>query len=337
MFKYFDINFIIKKDEPKFKIQLKEKFKKGKLPLLKPKGQPISGSLKEYYWNYLGKDLGQKVFEERQKLFGKKKTFLFFKKHNLLTQEQIKFVEQYFKDLELKTRINREKGTNTEEYHTKLKIAAQKNKHYSSERLKERWKDPEKRSEMCKKLFSEETKKKRIAKFKKHIKENYEEYVAAMNRPERKEKLRNHAHQRMKNKEEKMVKWLNSCRSRQFEVNNIKMNRIEFLTATFLNSLNVKWEYEKLFVLNKKSYIPDFYLPEYNLIIECNGDYWHANPKLFKEKDEVKRTKLTAKQIWERDEERINNFKQNKYNVITLWEEEILNNKFKKKIKNGLN
>lgn len=36
--------------------------------------------------------------------------------------------------------------------------------------------------------------------------------------------------------------------------------------------------------INNGSFIIDFYLPEYQLVIECNGDYWHSRPER-KERD----------------------------------------------------
>ena len=37
--------------------------------------------------------------------------------------------------------------------------------------------------------------------------------------------------------------------------------------------------------INNGSFIIDFYLPEYQLVIECNGDYWHSRPER-KERDQ---------------------------------------------------
>ena len=49
----------------------------------------------------------------------------------------------------------------------------------------------------------------------------------------------------------------------------------------------------------------DFYLPDYNILIEVNGDNIHANPEIFKETDILVPSKLTAKEIWERDKKKI--------------------------------
>ncbi|PKP53830.1 MAG: hypothetical protein CVT92_02540 [Bacteroidetes bacterium HGW-Bacteroidetes-1] len=44
-----------------------------------------------------------------------------------------------------------------------------------------------------------------------------------------------------------------------------------------LNELNIKYETQ----LRLENSFYDFYLPEYNIIIEVDGDYWHANPELY--------------------------------------------------------
>ena len=41
--------------------------------------------------------------------------------------------------------------------------------------------------------------------------------------------------------------------------------------------------YQKQFILN--SVIYDFYVPSKNLLIEVDGDYYHANPLIYEQKD----------------------------------------------------
>ena len=50
----------------------------------------------------------------------------------------------------------------------------------------------------------------------------------------------------------------------------------------------------------------DFLIPNKNLVIECDGDYWH-NRLCVQEKDKIRDNTLT----------------QNGYTVIRLWEHEI--------------
>jgi very-short-patch-repair endonuclease len=60
---------------------------------------------------------------------------------------------------------------------------------------------------------------------------------------------------------------------RETQIENV--NNLEKFMMQILSSLNIKYvfQYEhggKLF---------DFYLPEYNVLLETDGDYWHCNPK----------------------------------------------------------
>ena len=60
-----------------------------------------------------------------------------------------------------------------------------------------------------------------------------------------------------------------------------------------------------------------------NLIIEMNGDYFHANPMMFKEDDEIKvaaSKKFKAKEIWTYDEEKMKVAKDQGYNTLVIWE-----------------
>lgn len=66
----------------------------------------------------------------------------------------------------------------------------------------------------------------------------------------------------------------------------------------------------------------DFYVPEFNTIIECQGDYWHANPLLFEDK---KLNNIQLKNI-DRDKRKKLFIEENQINSIFLWECEIHSN-----------
>jgi len=71
---------------------------------------------------------------------------------------------------------------------------------------------------------------------------------------------------------------------------------IETKTRKELEERGVYFEQEKTIKSEKKKYFVDFFLPP-NVIIECNGDYWH-NPIFFQksyEKDLVKEKYLKSK------------------------------------------
>lgn len=56
-----------------------------------------------------------------------------------------------------------------------------------------------------------------------------------------------------------------------------KKTKPEMIMEEILNNLNLSYQYS--FILEKRQY--DFLLPQYKLIIECDGDYWHVNPKFY--------------------------------------------------------
>lgn len=66
-----------------------------------------------------------------------------------------------------------------------------------------------------------------------------------------------------------------------------------------------------------------------NKIIEYNGDLWHANPKIFKELDvpNFPKNKLTAKQLWDKDNKKIQIAMNNGFSVFVVWESDYKNNK----------
>lgn len=73
------------------------------------------------------------------------------------------------------------------------------------------------------------------------------------------------------------------------------------------------------------SFIYDFYLPKYNLLIEYNGDYWHANPKKYKSGTLLKRIKcneVLVEEIWERDRTKRKEAEDKEYKLTYIWEDD---------------
>jgi G:T-mismatch repair DNA endonuclease (very short patch repair protein) len=71
-----------------------------------------------------------------------------------------------------------------------------------------------------------------------------------------------------------------------------------------------------------KNWVFDFYLPEINLVIECQGDYWHANPDIF---DPNNLNEMQIKNI-ERDERKRKYLSENNINHLFFWENVIIKN-----------
>ncbi len=95
-----------------------------------------------------------------------------------------------------------------------------------------------------------------------------------------------------------------------------KETKIEKILYEFLSSGGVIFEKQKPI----GSFIVDAYVPEINLVIEADGNYWHGTPRGL-ETDARKNLYLTK-----------NNFK-----LIRLTETEILNSTFKERLKTKLN
>lgn len=78
---------------------------------------------------------------------------------------------------------------------------------------------------------------------------------------------------------------------------------------------------------NKRCYIYDFYLPKFNLIIECHGLFWHAHPSLYNENSvlDFPKGKIKASDIWSADSYKMKIAKKRNYNYLVIWENEIDN------------
>lgn len=81
---------------------------------------------------------------------------------------------------------------------------------------------------------------------------------------------------------------------------------------------------------NNKYYLLDCYIPELKLCIEFFGDYWHANPIIYKKDDTIviNNIKRNVTDIWQDDKHRID-FLKRCYNIntIIIWENDYKNKK----------
>ena len=105
-----------------------------------------------------------------------------------------------------------------------------------------------------------------------------------------------------------------------------KDTSIELKIEHLLNELGIR--YEKQYRISK--WVFDFYLTDFNFVIECQGDYWHANPLIFKEN---KLNEVQLKNI-NRDKRKKDFIEEHKIESLFLWESDI--NKNIESIKNML-
>lgn len=85
--------------------------------------------------------------------------------------------------------------------------------------------------------------------------------------------------------------------------------------------------------IKKRDYnpIPDIFIPKLNMVLEIQGNLWHANPRIYDD-DYLIQTwdgLLTAKEIQLRDEIKKKHYENLGYECIFIWEDEIEENKHK--------
>ncbi len=119
----------------------------------------------------------------------------------------------------------------------------------------------------------------------------------------------------------RLVEWKRKNKQRSKSKN----TSIELIVKSFLEQHTIKYiqQYDKI-----SSYYVDFYLPEYNLVIECFGDYWHANPKKYNAEDAIKYPGAIkfAKDVWLKDKQRIDTIISHGYNIECIFESQIKSN-----------
>lgn len=104
---------------------------------------------------------------------------------------------------------------------------------------------------------------------------------------------------------------------------NMTPNNLEKKGYEILDSLNL--EYKKQVLIGNK-FLVDTFIPKYNMVIQFDGDYWHGNPKKYKELSKrQKRRKII-------DKSQNAYFKKCGFNLLRIWESEI--NQLKERLEN---
>jgi hypothetical protein len=103
-----------------------------------------------------------------------------------------------------------------------------------------------------------------------------------------------------------------------------RISKLENKIISILNDLNIPIETQ--FKFNKYFHKYDIHILNTNILLEINGDFWHANPKLYKSDDELnfpRKNKIKALDIWNKDKKNIEYAISENYIVIQLWESDI--------------
>lgn len=127
--------------------------------------------------------------------------------------------------------------------------------------------------------------------------------------------------------------WIKSLKN-HFKQNGNKINKLYFrssLQESIENKLKESFpDIENEFYIfdnkQKRGYSYDIRLN--NKLIEINGDYWHANPKLYDGNFliRINKKEIPAKDIWLEDKYKKSCARRNKYKILYIWESDYNNN-----------
>jgi hypothetical protein len=110
-----------------------------------------------------------------------------------------------------------------------------------------------------------------------------------------------------------------------------RRSNFEFEVSNFLKENNIQFKPDDRIQL--KPLELDFYFAHKNIGIELQGTYWHMDPRKYQPTDFHKIYKMTAKEIWDRDEYKANLCITKNIELITIWESDWKINKDSIKIK----
>ena len=111
-----------------------------------------------------------------------------------------------------------------------------------------------------------------------------------------------------------------------------KISKKSKIIASILDTLNIRYQTEK----NINSKFVDYYLTDFNIVIEYFGDYWHANPKVYESNFYISQLKMNAMDVWKKDKERFSEIKQNIDSIIVIWESSEINDSILEKTINSI-
>jgi len=329
---YFDIIFDKNTSPITLKVKLKDVFK-TKIPPTRPDGRPYSGVTLQYYQHYLGNELGAAVHTERKRLCSKQKLIDWYLNTHTLDDIDQKLL--LTEKLNINKRVSDSlqkhyKSSNSEQTRQKLKERSKKHSERIGKINSEKWKDPLwKTKEMARRQHVNMYERTAFKNKQRMLDNEFKrKFIEACNNPDRTKKISTAAkkmwQEARKHDADKFHRMIQSQKNKNFCLDSYYMNSIEYQVGLLLNDMKVAWRYEPILHFNDQSFIPDFIIND-NVIIECFGDFWHANPKYFNPTDTTHKTK-TAADVWKHDNKKLEILKENSYNVIVLWESEIVDN-----------
>jgi len=105
-----------------------------------------------------------------------------------------------------------------------------------------------------------------------------------------------------------------------------KVTSIHSKMKDYLNKLSLKESYEEEYQI--KYYSVDFAFPKNKIVVECDGDYFHCNPKFYPNGPET----TTQRRNFGRDKAKNKYLKKNGWKILRFWENEINSRIYEKKL-----
>ena len=336
LFEYLDIHLKWKNEKPVFKFVLKhEKKITHDFPLkCIVNNKRVCKSGEPYYTHYLG-EIGKLVYEERKKLFNLYNLIPFYILHYKKDEEKLLIYLEILKTNNSEGLLKMYSGPHGEERKNKNRQWAIDHKEEVRERYRNLWKSEEYRKTLAEsetlKLSYEERSKTLQEYYKDPI--NKEKFLISARAEDRINKISISSKNVWKNLKDDNIELFNArvnrliniCRRKGFKLNECNLNSIEYKIGCILNEFGLLWNHNKCFKFKNYCYFPDFYVESKKLIIECYGDFYHGNPNVYKMDDALYKNKF-AKEIWEADDIRKNNFENNGYRYMFFWETDIRKN-----------
>jgi very-short-patch-repair endonuclease len=217
----------------------------------------------------------------------------------------------------------------TEEHKNKIRIGnigksrSEETKRRCSEASIKKWKNPEYRNHMIEvhkgHIHSEEQKNK-IGEKSKIMHLNMTEDKKRERRQKiinSKRDIRGKTYEEIYG-EEGIIKKLKIKEARKNQITPVKDTKIEKKIQEFLDQLGIEYFTHK-YINIEHGYQCDIFIPATKTIIECDGDYFHANPEFFDETELNQRQKEQR----QRDKKRTEELTSKGYKIIRLWENDI--------------
>lgn len=194
--------------------------------------------------------------------------------------------------------LEKRKNTNHKKYGMDFPITSQNNVNMAREGRKRFWENltDEAREELISKLKTSKTDDWKTLKRKQNI-----VYWSNLSEDEKQIRLK---------KLHSGIKYVSSLETRINEI------------FSSWRSINKNFDYKHLFYIGHRNY--DFLINK-NLLLEVQGDYWHANPKIYSSSDiiDMGAKKMTAQEVWERDKAKEKIAVDRGYKIVYIWENEM--------------